>query len=291
MRRLVKGVKMKTILVIVVVISILLGAVGALAFGVVQHKEDAAETVLKAVVWWVLGSWPEVGDFKLDLKGHRIEVKDLKVRNPEGFPPEEKWMIQVPEISVTYDPASIAQKKLLLKEFIVVVKEVTIVRNKNKEVNIDTLKIVRDRRKKSEEREEVPEKVPSGKERAKFSFKIDRLHLELPWVVYKDYAQGKWPFIQENRVIFNETFQNVTDLDELRREVIARTIAGRAVNAFAEYQWGLFAPASPRFISPQAKEGTRIMEELMRILFPFDANPQNGKKDRAQSRGGYRKVR
>ncbi|MDP3762639.1 MAG: hypothetical protein Q8Q97_01010, partial [bacterium] len=191
--------------------------------------------------------------------------------NPEGFPPEEKWMLQVPEISVTYDPASLAQRKLLLKELTMIVKEVTIVRLGNKEVNVNSLKFVRESRRKAEKRGEVPEKVSSQKEPAKFSFKIDRLHLELKWVVYKDYAQEKRPFVQENRAAFNGTFYNVADLNELRRDIFSKIAAGVAVNTFAQYQLGLFAPAAPQFISPQAGEGSKILEDLVRILLPFEA--------------------
>ena len=260
----------KQILTGIISIVLLAGVLGALTTGMVQHKEAAAKTVLKAAVWWVLGSWPEVGDLKLDLKNCRIDVKDLNVHNPGGFPREEKWMLQVPEISVTYDPASFAQRKLLLKELSVIAKELTIVRSADKKVNVDSLKIVRERRKKAEGHAEVPEKVSFLKALTKIPFKIDRLHLELRWVVYKDYTQEQWPFVQENSVGFNETLQNVTDPNELRRVLIARSLTSRAVNAFAQFQLGLFAPAAPQFISPQAREGSKIMEALARTLLPFD---------------------
>jgi hypothetical protein len=268
----------KFFIIFIIMVVILAGALGALTVGVVQHKEAAAKTALKAAVWWVLGFWPEVGDLKLDLKNCRIDVKDLNIRNPEGFPPEEKWMLQVPEISVTYDPASFAQKKLLLKELSVVAKELTIVRSADKEVNVYSLKIVREGRKKAEERAAAPEKAVSTKAPVKIPFKIDRLHLELRWVVYKDYTQAKGPFVQENRVGFNETIPNVTDPNELRRALISMTIPGRLANAFVQYQFGLFAPAVPQFISPQAREGSKILEELDRILLPFVENPKSGKK-------------
>jgi hypothetical protein len=261
---------MKTILVVVILVLVLSGG---LTFGVLQNKELAAETAVKTAVWWVLGVWPEVGNFKLDLPKHRIEVRDLKIRNPEGFPPEDKWMLQVPEISVGYDPASFAQRKLLLKEFTVIVKELTIVRDEKKRVNVETLKLIQQLKKNAAKRGETPSQTAG----ATIPFKIDRLLLKLDWVVYKDYTQGQWPFVQENRGVFNEMFQNVTDLNQVRKEIIARTIAGRAVNAFAKYQLGLFAPVSPALFSPQAKTGSETLEELVRTLLPFDAQKKGSK--------------
>lgn len=260
---------MKTILAVIILILVLLGV---LTFGVLQHKEAAAETTVKAAVWWVLGVWPEVGSFKLDLPKHRIGIQDLKIRNPEGFPPEDKWMLQVPEISVVYDPASFAQKKLLLKELTVIVKELTVVRDKNRKVNIETLKLIQALKKNATNRGEIPSQAAG----ATIPFKIDRLQLKLDWVVYKDYTQRQWPFVQENPKVFNETFWNVSDLDRLRREIFARTIAGRAVNAFAKYQLGLFAPVSPALFSPQAKAGSEVLEELAKTLLPFDTQEKKG---------------
>ncbi len=258
---------MKTILVGVLLVSI---CFGVFTFGVLQHKEMAAETALKAAAWWVLGIWPEVGDFKLDLGKHRIEIKDLKIRNPAGFPPEDKWMIQISEIDLVYNPESFARKKILLKELGVFIKEVTIVRNENKEVNAEALKIVREGRKNAERRAKDPGKIPSQKKEAEFPWKIDRLHLSVDWVVYKDYTQGKLPFVQETPRVFDEIFHNVADPDQLRRDIIAKTIVVRTANVFAQYQLGLFAPVSPQILSPQAKEGSKIMEELVRILLPFE---------------------
>ena len=284
---------MKTILVIVVLILVLTGALGALTVGVLQHKEAAAETALKVAVWWFLGSWPEVGNFKLDLEGHRIVVQDLKIREPEGFPPEDKWLLQVPEISVTYDPASFAQRKLLLKELTVAVKELTIVRDENTRVNVDTLKFIQELKRNALTRSAAAQpsasvktsadkpvnkygkgqaEAPVSKEKDKVPFRIDRLHLELRWVVYKDYTQGKVPFVQENRADFNETFYNVTNAERLRHDIFAKTIAGRAVNAFAQYQLGLFSPVSPTLFSPQAKAASQTIEDLVQTLLPFDTN-------------------
>ncbi len=267
---------MKIVLGILILILLALVLLGTLAFVVFHHQEESAEFAVKVIAEWFLGVRPDIGDFKLDLPGHKIAIRDLKIPDPKGFPPEEKWMVQVPEISVTYDPACFSEKKIFLKELVMVIKEVTIVRDRNGQVNTDLLRIVRERKKKAQESGKAPGKSASKKS-AKIPLKIDRLHLELQWVVYKDYTNGKEPSVEENRVLFDETFQNVTDLDALMRDMISRTLFSKATSTLAQYPLGLFAPAAPRSISSQSRENARILEELVRLFLPLNTDPDNGK--------------
>ena len=239
------------------------------AWSVTFNTEAVLEETFKIGVWWVSGFRPEIGDFKLDLKESRIDVKDLNIRNLRGFPKEDEWMIQVPEIHMVYDSKSFWRGKIHIDNLEIYIKEVTVVRNKKGKINEEALKIIKQARKDVREKKHIKEKGSKAKMDKKKSsrFRIDKLHIRHKWVVYKDYTQDKWPFVKEYHAVFNERFRNVTDLEALRRDIIRRSLISGAVTSLAKYQTGLLGPPGVlNIFSPHSKEGQQTIEDLAKLI-------------------------
>jgi hypothetical protein len=154
-----------------------------------------------------------------------IDINKMKLYNPPDY--TDRVMIDMPEIFVDYNLAAFLGRKAHLEEVRIDLKELTVVKNREGKLNIESLKVAG-----TEEEPEKPEKEK------KTDIRIDTLDLKIGRVAYKDYSRGREPTVREYSLDLHETFHNVTDLNEMGRLILVRALISTDIANLANFDLG-----------------------------------------------------
>ena len=148
-----------------------------------------------------------------------VGIKNLKLFNPAGY--EDRVMLEMPEIYVDYNLPAILKGKVHLEEMRINMKEFTVVKNKEGELNLDSLKVVQAQKEGKEPQEKEAGKVPE--------MQIDSLELKIGKVIFKDYSRGGAPSVQEFEVNLNERYENITNPYSLVSLIVVKTLMNTTI--------------------------------------------------------------
>jgi hypothetical protein len=158
-----------------------------------------------------------------------IGINELQLYNPSGF--VDELMFDVPEIYVDYDLGAFMKGRTHLEEVRLHLKEFIVVKNEAGELNLDSLKVV-----KEEEKEVIDE---GKKEKTKTrELQIDVLELRIDKVVYKDYSKGTPPKVKEYNVNINDRFENITDPKTFGRLIIVKALKNTTIASLTNFDLG-----------------------------------------------------
>jgi len=142
----------------------------------------------------------QIKDLDLGLTTTHIGIKDLNLFNPKGFPKEV--MFHASEIFVDYNLGAMIKGKIHLEDIRLDFDQFVIVKNKEGQTNIETLKPKEEASKKrGEEKSKEKKKAPD--------IQIDHLLVKVGKVVYKDYSQEGEPSVKEFKVNISEEMRDV----------------------------------------------------------------------------------
>ncbi|HJO47761.1 MAG TPA: hypothetical protein QF625_02370 [Candidatus Scalindua sp.] len=158
-----------------------------------------------------------------------IGINELQLYNPSGF--VDELMFDVPEIYVDYDLGAFMKGRTHLEEVRLHLKEFIVVKNEAGELNLDSLKVV-----KEEEKEVIDE---GKKEKTKTrELQIDVLELRIDKVVYKDYSKGTPPKVKEYNVNIDDRFENITDPKTFGRLIIVKALKNTTIASLTNFDLG-----------------------------------------------------
>ncbi len=210
--------KLGTILVVVIVVLVALLVI----------KDLIIKQVLVSQIAGITGTKTSVGGFSTDLFKQQVRIKDFRLYQPQGFP--EGTLVHLPAIAVDYDLPAIIGGKIRLPLVKIGLKEMTVIKNRDGKLNVDSLAVTKEEKEEKKEKDERAEKseVPD--------FQIDKLILNIGEVVYKDYTQGEEPAVKVYSVgIENKTYTNITDPNQLVVLILAGTMKETAIRGAAIY--------------------------------------------------------
>ncbi len=223
--------KKNNILIIIVVVIV------ALSF----LKDQIIRLAMINVGSKIVGAPIEVGSFGLGILTQKVEIKDFKLYNPPGFPNEP--MVDFPELRLDVDIFALLSGKIHVKLIDVNMKEMVIVRNKEGKLNVDSLKIVEESKKKAEEdkaqqkKEHKPATMPESKQ---LPFVIDIMKLNMERVVVKDYTKGDQPHIMAYDLgLTDKKFENITSVGQMTTVILVQGLGPTAMKSA-----GLYAAAT-----------------------------------------------
>ena len=153
-----------------------------------------------------------------------IGINELQLYNPSGF--VDKLMIDCPEIYVDYDLGAFMKGRTHLEEVRLNLKEFIVVKNEAGELNLDSLKVVKE--------EEVIDKDKKEKSKTR-ELQIDILELRIDKVVYKDYSKGTPPKVKEYNVNIDDRFENITDPKTFGRLIIVKALKNTTIARLANF--------------------------------------------------------
>ncbi len=174
-----------------------------------------------------------IGTMDVSLLASKVDVTDMRLLNPPGFP--DKVMIDIPQFLVDVELASFFKQRKHVETLELNLKELVVVRNKDRKLNIDSLTALGKKKQGGKKPVEQKEAKQEGKAP---QVTIDKLILKIGKVTYKDYSRGETPFTQTFNVGINEVYRNVTDLNALVKLIIVRALEGTMIAQLANFDLG-----------------------------------------------------
>lgn len=209
----------KQILIVVVVII-------ALILAVTLGKDIIAKPVISTTVKAITGLKLEIGYLNIGILKTLIMVKDLKIFNTPAFK-QDKVMADIPEIYVAYDLGAFLVGKIHLGEVRLNLKEMFVVKNEQGILNLDSLKVVENKKK--------------GSRQKKTEMKIDTLNLKIGKVIYKDYSKNAAkPQVAVFNLNINETYHNITDTQSLASIILFKALINTSISNITNFDLGPF---------------------------------------------------
>ena len=208
--------------IIVVVIALLL-----------IFKNVLIKTAVEQGTKRVTGLELTIGDMDVGLLASKVDITDMQLLNPIGFP--DKIMIDIPKLLVDVELASFLKKRVHVQTLELNLKELMVERNKDRILNLSALKSVSEKQKKVKKPVEQKE---GEKEKEAPQVVIDTLILKIGKVVYKDYSWGKTPLTKTFTLGINEVYRDITDPKKLVNLIIVRALQGTNIAQLAHFDVG-----------------------------------------------------
>lgn len=189
---------MKKLFMVIIILA-------ALLFGFVFTRNIIVKTVLIKGIKAIAGVDIEVGKVNIGLTNTLIGINNLKIFNPAGS--VDKIMADFPEIYVDYDLGAFFKKQVHLENLKLDLKELVIVQDAKRQVNVNSLKAL----------------LPKQSSKPAPEIKIDELSLRIGKVIYKDYSSRE-PSVREFNLNIDEHYKNITDPKSLVSTILARAL-------------------------------------------------------------------
>jgi uncharacterized protein involved in outer membrane biogenesis len=193
----------------VVIIVVVLGVVAFFARNTIARK--SVEIGTKQMTGFPL----EVGAVDLGVFNGTLEVRDLKLMNPPEF--QGGTFVDLPLFRVDYDTMSMLSGAPHIKELVVNVNEVVIIKDEKGRSNATVLQ------------EKVSGKSGDAEEPAqeekKQAYRVDLVKIHVGTVVIKDYSSGK---LKERKVTLNvdATYKDITESTNITA-LVMNTVFGQ----------------------------------------------------------------
>jgi uncharacterized protein involved in outer membrane biogenesis len=174
-----------------------------------------------------------IRDMDVGLLASKVDITDMRLLNPAGFP--DKVMIEIPKFLVDVELASFFKKRAHVETLALNLKELVVVRNKDRKLNLNALRSVG----KKQPREKKPAQQEEGKKEKKApQVTIDTLILKIGKVTYKDYSWGAKPFTKTFTIGIDEIYRDITDPQKLVNLIIVRALQKTNIAQLANFDLG-----------------------------------------------------
>ena len=210
-----------------------IAAIVVVGLGIV--KNGIAQVILTSALSKAVHVPVKIKSVNLSFLSASINLKGMNVHNPSGF--NDKLLAEIPHIFIDFEPGELLKGRAHFKEVRLDLKEMTVIKNKDGKMNVDSVKPspTEKRTAKEKAKPETGDKPPK--------LMIDKLSLSIGRVVYKDYSAGGDPVVQVFDInIKDREYTNIDDpaaiVSLLMFEALTRTtlasLASLDVNAFKE---------------------------------------------------------
>lgn len=244
---------MKKISVFIIAIFLILGILSA--------KNTIMKLTLEKAVRAISGLRLSVTAVDIGFIRPLIKVRGLTLLNPDKFP--DRTMFEIPLIYIEYDVASLFGKQVHLKEMALELKELSVIRNADGELNLNSLNLVK--------KPARPQAKRADSKKAAPSVRIDRLHLKAGKVIYKDYTQAPYPKVLEFSINLDERYENIKDPYALGKLIVTRSLYKTSISQLTGFDLSTLEGTLEGIVSKGAgaleaasKEVAGISKELTR---------------------------
>ena len=167
-----------------------------------------------------------------------IKIENFRLYNPEGFPNEVLALL--PLISVDIDMPALYKGKLHIEQITINLSEFVAIKNKEGELNVNSLKVMKEHGDTDEKLQEEVEKEkkkekekPKAKKEEKSSeeAQIDKVTLSIGKVIYKDYSKGGEPSVKTFEInLKNKEYEGIPDVKSLIITIVIQTLMRTTIN-------------------------------------------------------------
>ncbi len=247
---------MKKIIILIIIIF-------AALFILAAVRDVVIKDFLAAGIKKVTGADVRIGKFSLSFLTQTVKINNFKMYNPQGFP--KGILADLPYMKVSLDVAALFKNELHLKELTIDLKELQLIRNKEKELNVDALKPAKEK------------EATTGKKAE--SMRIDVLNLNIGRIVEKDYSVEGGPSVQVYDLNIRKSYRNITSMEQLIMLILSESMKSAGIRGAKLYGLSLLTGvgvipivAATTFLGKDSAEGefnyssNRVYDEVLKIL-------------------------
>jgi hypothetical protein len=195
-------------------------------FGFCLVRDFLIKSLIGSVASNVTGAPTHIGGFSLSVIKQTVRITNFKMYNPGGFPRD--ILVDIPKIGVSCNLGALLKGKIHLKQIDFELKEMAMVKNKEGKLNVDSLKII------EEKKAGAPEK--GAKKPAKeMAIQIDLANLAIGRIVSKDYSVEGPPAIKVYDVNLNKSYKNITSVQQLAALIISEPLKAAGIQGLKVY--------------------------------------------------------
>ncbi|MDD4953926.1 MAG: hypothetical protein PHG40_03350 [Candidatus Omnitrophica bacterium] len=187
------------------------------------------KSLIGTVTTAITGAPTSIGGFSMSVIRQSVKISDFKMYNPEGFPKD--ILVDIPKIGVTCNIAALFTGKIHLKELVLDIKEIGMVKNKEGELNVESLKVVSEKPKEKEKKKPAKE----------LAMRIDTVTLGMGRVVSKDYSAQGQPVIKVYDVNLKKTYKNINSAQQLVALIISEPLKAAGIQGLKVYGVAMLA--------------------------------------------------
>jgi uncharacterized protein involved in outer membrane biogenesis len=155
----------------------------------------------------------KIKDLKLSLLKSSILLKDVYILNPKNYP--EKEMIYISKIFLAIKPISLIRGEVHIKNLILNIIKINVIKNKENELNIASLQ------KSKKEHSAILKKKQIQKKKGKIhrKIKIDNLRLKIGKLTYKDYSSKPYQ-IRQFYLNIDKQYHDIEDFNKFKNTLL-----------------------------------------------------------------------
>ena len=215
---------MKKWLVGLIVVVVVLVALG-------MAKDVVIRGVVQTMGSQIVGAPIKVGHFSSSIVFQKVHIKRLRLYNPPGYPSEP--MLDIPEIRVDADLFSLMKGKLHFPLVIFDLKEVVIIKDRAGELNVNALKV--SRQKPEAEKTRSDDKTQKSKS-SPMPMRIDVMKLNMERVIFKDYTKGDQPVVQVFELnLKDKIFKDIQSPEQLASVIMINALGPAGLQSAGVY--------------------------------------------------------
>lgn len=207
--------KFLSVVMIIVVIGLVL----------LLTKDIVAQAVVENGCRIATGLKLKMDKLHISLSKTYVDVQGLKLFNPKGY--ADPVMVDMPQALVDFSIQDLMKGKLHLSRIVFNLQEINVVKNQNKELNIDALK---PKQAPKQEAEKPKTEKKAGKP---MSMQIDMLALKVGKVSYKDYSMSDKPLVQEFKINLDEEYKDIKNPAYLVSFILMRAMMNTPLAALS----------------------------------------------------------
>jgi hypothetical protein len=172
------------------------------------------------------GAPVHINKFSLGIFKPSVRLRGFKMYNPSGF--AKGVLVDLPRADVEYDVSALLKGKLHLLKVEIELSEIGVMRNIEKKLNVDCLKVSQ----------------KQGESSSDIVMQIDTLKLHIGRIVYKDYSLSQEPFVQVYEIKFQKTYKDITSPRQLALLVLTEPMKAAGIRGAAVYGASVLASAA-----------------------------------------------
>ena len=193
-------------------------------------KDQIIKTVVTVAATQLTGAPVHIDGFALGIFRQVVRISGFKIYNPKGF--SKSLLVDLPKINVTYDLGALFKKKLHLINTEIELKEMGLEKNKEGELNVDALTLVKQGKKQS------------AKPSAQMPMQFDTLQLGIGRIVLKDYSSGKTPVVKVYDINIHKSYRNISSAQQLAGLILAEPMKEAGIQGVKIYGVAMLAGAA-----------------------------------------------
>ena len=177
---------------------------------VVIAKDQIIKSAFITAAAQITGAKVSIDKFSLGVFKQSVRIEGFKMYNPQGF--SNSVLVDLPKIAVDCNLPSLLKGKLHLKLLEIELKEITLEKNKEGKMNVDSLKVTEQKEAKSEDKKKSPQQLP---------LQIDVLNLQMERLVLKEYTLSQAPQVKVYTIGLKKSYKDITNAQQLAALILA----------------------------------------------------------------------